>query len=100
MADNPVKSSYEIAMERLRKKDAAEGVTSTPVTDAQKAAIAEVRNFYEAKIAEQTVLHQAAMRRSTDLAERETLEQHFRREMERLTSARDSQIEKIRLGQP
>src|SRR6185369_447566 len=45
MADDSVpKSAYELAMERLRKKDEADGVTSTPVTDEQKTAIAEVRN--------------------------------------------------------
>src|SRR5687768_13143957 len=77
MADNSMKSSYELAMERLRKKDADEGVTVRPVTDAEKAAIAEVRNFYEAKMAEQDVLHQSAMRRSVDPAERDLLEQQF-----------------------
>jgi hypothetical protein len=99
MADKPMKSSYELAMERLRKQDADAGVTSTPLTDAQKAAIAEVRNFYEAKIAEQTVLHQSTMRRSVDIAERDTLEEQHRREIEHLTSARDAKIEKIRRGE-
>jgi hypothetical protein len=85
-------------MERLRKQDADAGVTSVPVTDEQKAAIAEVRNYYEAKIAEQTVLHQSAMRRSVDMAERQALEERFRREHERLTSERERKIEKIRSG--
>jgi hypothetical protein len=57
-----------------------------------------VRNFYEAKIAEQKVLHQSALRRSVDPAERETLEQQYRRELEHLNSARDAKIEKIRRG--
>jgi hypothetical protein len=94
-----MKSSYELAMERLRKQDADAGVTSTPLTDAQKAAIAEVRNFYDAKIAEQTVLHQSTMRRSVDIAERDTLEEQHRREIDHLTSARDAKIEKIRRGE-
>jgi hypothetical protein len=42
------------------------------------------------------VLHQAAMRRSVDIAERDTLEQQFRRDIERLSSERDAKIEKIR----
>lgn len=100
MADTPMKSSYELAMERLRKQDEEAGVTSVPLTDGQKAAIAEVRNFYEAKIAEQTVLHESAMRRSVDLAEREALEQQHRREIEHLTSARDAKVENIRRGDP
>src|SRR6266513_44841 len=96
--DKPIKSSYELAMERLRKKDADEGSESLPVTDAQKAAIAEVRNFYEAKMAEQQVLYQSALRKTIDPAERETLEQQYRRDRERYTSERDSKVEKIRRG--
>ena len=37
--EKPLKSSLELAMERLAKKDADAGVASKPVTDAQKAAI-------------------------------------------------------------
>ena len=55
-------------MERLLKKDAEEGIESRPCTDAQKAAIAEVRNFYEAKLAEQQVLYQSALRNTADPA--------------------------------
>ena len=50
--DQRLKSSFELAMERLQKSDAAAGVERQPVTEAQKAAIAEIRNFYEAKLAE------------------------------------------------
>jgi hypothetical protein len=96
--DTPMKSSFELAMERLRRQDAAAGIETRPVTDAQKAAIAEVRNFYEAKLAEQQVLHQSAMRRSADPAERDALDQQYRRETERLTSERERKIDKIRLG--
>ena len=92
------KSAYELAMERLRKKDQEEGVEARTVTDAQKAAIAEVRNFYEAKLAEAEVLHQSTMRALFDPAARETLDQEYRRDRERLTSERDSKIEKIRRG--
>ena len=51
--DGGPKSSFELAMERLRKKDAEEGVTTRPMTDLQKGAIAEVRSLYDSKIAEQ-----------------------------------------------
>jgi hypothetical protein len=96
--DKPIKSSFELAMERLRKKDADEGVESRPVTDAQKAAIAEVRNFYEAKMAEQQVLYQSALRNTADPAERATIDEQYRRDRERFTSERDSKIDKIRRG--
>ena len=94
--DNAPKSSYELAMERLRKKDEDAGVTSRPVTDAQKAAIAEARNFCQAKLAEREVLHQSAMRGTMEPAERETMDAEYRRECERTTSERDAKIQKIR----
>jgi hypothetical protein len=94
--DSAPKSAYELAMERLRKSDEAAGVTSTPVTSEQKTAIAEVRNFYEAKLAEQQVLHESALRRLLEPEAREVLEQEYRRNRERLTSERDRKIEKIR----
>ena len=94
--DTGLKSSYELAMERLRKRDAEAGVTNTPVTDAQKAAIAEIRNFYESKLAEAEVLHQSKLRALLDPAERDALEQGYRRDRERLTSERDNKIEKAR----
>ena len=98
MTDKPLKSSLELAMERLKKKDAEEGVESKPLTDAQRADIAEARNFYEAKLAEQEVLYQSQRRAMTDLTALETLEQDYRRERERLTTERDAKVARIRKG--
>jgi hypothetical protein len=96
--DQPMKSSFELAMERLRKKDADAGIESRPLTEKQKAAIAEVRNFYDSKLAEQEVLHQSSMRKMFDPEARAALEVDYRRDRERLASERDSKIEKIRRG--
>jgi hypothetical protein len=96
--DKRLKSSLELAMERLRKKDQDAGIETTPLTAAQKAAIAEARNYCEAKSAEREVLHHSKLRRVFDPAERETLDQEYRRDRERLTSERDAKIEKIRRG--
>lgn len=98
--DKPLKSSFELAMERLRKSDADAGVETRPLTDAQKAAIAEVRNFYEAKLAQEEVLHRSQVMKTVDASERDTLDQAYRRERERLTAERESRIEKIRKGTP
>ena len=46
--DGP-KSAYELAMERLRRKDAEDGDVRESVTDGQKAEIAEVRSRAEAR---------------------------------------------------
>ncbi len=95
-ADKGLKSAFELAMERLRKNDEEAGVERRPVTDAQKAAIAEIRNFYEAKIAELEVLHQGRLRALADPAERPAREAEYRRDRERLSTERDAKIEKVR----
>lgn len=96
MADEAPKSAYELAMERLRKKDAEDGVEQKPLTDQQREAIAEARNFYEAKLAEREVLHQSSMMRTSDPEARAALEQDYRRDRERLNSERDAKIARIR----
>ena len=94
--DKPLKSSLELAMERLAKKDADAGIESKPVTDEQKAAIAEARNFYEAKIAELEVLHQSKVNATFDPAERETIDQQYRRERDHLVTERDNKVARLR----
>ncbi|MBI4887381.1 MAG: hypothetical protein HY824_09825 [Acidobacteria bacterium] len=98
--DGAPKSSFDLAMERLRKKDAEEGVTTQPMTDRQKDAIAEVRSLYDSKIAEQEILQQSAMKQlaGADPAEVEEVGRRFRRERERLASERDAKVEGIRRG--
>ena len=100
MTDAP-KSALEIVMERLRRKDAEAGVGETaqvPLTDEQRAAIAEARSVYDAKVAERRILHESTMRKTFDPAERETLEQAFRRDLERFESDRESKVRRIRQG--
>jgi hypothetical protein len=87
-------------MERLRRKDAEAGIEHRPLTDAQKAAIADVRNLYESKLAEVDVLHQGRLRTLVDPEERATREAEYRRDRARLTSERDARIEKIRNQPP
>ncbi len=100
MADEPrLKSSFELAMERLRQKDAEAGVTQRTLSDAEKAQIAEIRSLYEARIAEQQVMLQSRLTKTLDPAGREALEAEFRTEKERLSSERDRRIERIREGQ-
>jgi len=97
--DKGLKSAFELAMERLRKNDEEAGVERQPVTDAQKAAIAEIRNFYEAKIAELEVLHQGRLRAKEEPGERAAREQEYRRDRERLSTERDAKIERARRGE-
>lgn len=83
-------------MERLKKSDTEAGVQRPSVTEAQKAAIAEIRNFYVAKLAELEVLHQGRLRAMVDPDERATREEEYRRDRERLSGERDAKIDKAR----
>jgi hypothetical protein len=97
MSDQP-RSRLEIVMERLRKKDAEAGVEETALSDEQRAEIAEARSIYEAKVAERRIMHQSALATVFDLAEREQLDELFRRDLERFETDRDVRIRRIRAG--
>jgi hypothetical protein len=95
-SDSAPKSSVELAMERLRKRDADAGIEQVPLTDEQKAAITEIRSFYGSKMAELEILQESRLRRTFDPAEHETIESESRRDRERLATERDAKIAKIR----
>ena len=98
MTDEAPKSAYELAMERLRKKDREEGVEERPLTDEQRSAIAEARKVAEARFAEREILHQSALRRALDEASLQQLEEEYRRDRDRIASDRDEKIAHIRKG--
>ena len=99
MADDRLKSAYELAMERFKKKDAEAGVVQTPLTDAQKAAIADLRSRYQAKLAELEILHRGNTMAMVDPVVREAAEDEYRRDRERLSAERDRKIEAARRGE-
>jgi hypothetical protein len=90
------KTAYELAMERLRKKDADAGIVHESVTDEQKAEIAEVRRVAEARIAELKILHQSALLSVFDPGERESLEAGHRADLQRVADDRERKIARIR----
>jgi len=96
--DDAPKSAYELAMERLRKQDKEAGIEERAVTPAQKTRISEIRQFYEAKLAEREILHKSSLRKAEDTEAYEKLEEEYRRDRERLASERDTKIEKVRAG--
>jgi hypothetical protein len=98
--DSGPKSAYELAMERLRKKDEDAGIERQVVTAEQKAAIAEIRNVYQAKLAELEVSVQDKLLAMFDPSEREVLEQQYHRDRERLTAERDAKVAKARASRP
>jgi hypothetical protein len=96
MSNDAPKSALELAMERLKKKDADAGIVEHKLTDEQKAAIAEARSVHEARVAELQILHRSKQLSAVDPQEIEKIEQEYRRDLERLASDRDSKIRKIR----
>jgi hypothetical protein len=96
VTDQGPKSAYELAMERLKKKDAESGVVEQKLTDAQKAAIAEARSVYEARLAERQILHRDKQLTTVDPTEAVKMEEEYRRDLERFATDRDAKIRKIR----
>ena len=98
MSEAP-KSAFELAMEKLKKKDVEDGVEAQVLTEAQRTAIAEAKNVYDARVAERRIMHQSAVLAVFDPAELAERDTELRRDLERFASDRDAKIKKIRAGQ-
>jgi hypothetical protein len=96
MSDDAPKSAYELAMERLRRKDAEQGVVPAVLTDEQRAEIAELRRVADARLAELEILHKSKTAGLFDPAALLPLEQEYRREVQRVVEQRDARILKVR----
>ena len=94
--DGAPKSAYELAMERLKKQDADQGVSERTLTEDQKNEIAEVRKTYSARLAQEEILFKSKTHGYLEPESRRTLEENYRRDVERLTHERDKKIERIR----
>ena len=97
MSDAP-KSAFELAMEKLKKKDAESGVEAQVLTEAQRAEIAEAKNVYEARVAERRILHQSAVLSRVRPGGARRPRRRARRDLDRFASDRDAKIKKIRSG--
>ncbi len=97
MEDAP-KSAFELAMERLRRKDAETGTSERSLTDAQKSAIAEVRQVYAARLAQAEILHKSRLATTWEPEERGKLEEEYRRDLQRTHEERERKLEAIRGG--
>ena len=99
--DAPLKSAYELAMERLREQDRAEGIESKPLTQEQKDKIAERRAAHKAELARLEIMRKKELAGAagdpTAMAE---IEEHFRRDRSRAESSLESAIARVRRGEP
>jgi hypothetical protein len=90
------RTAVEIAMDRLKQRDAESGVVDEPPTEEQKAALAEARNVHAAKAAELEILHRSKMLALVDPADRQRLEGEYRDELRRLNEDLERKVGKIR----
>ena len=104
--DKPLKSAYELAMQRLRAKDREAGVEEdAPLTAGQKAEIARLRQEAKAKLAEIEILHRDALREAATAAasgkggkpeELVKIEEQHRIDRERIESRLESAVAKVK----
>ncbi len=94
----PLKSAYELAMERLRAEDSEHGVAPVrSLSEEQKAAIADARTAVTSKLAELEILfakHLAAA--GGDPSQIAELETNYAIDRERAESSLESKIARIR----
>ena len=99
MSDKPLKSAFELAMDRLKAKDLVDGVEeATPLTKAQKTRIAALRGEAQAKLAELEILHRKNVAGTSDPAAILKLEENYAIDRGRAESRRDTEIAKVHRG--
>jgi hypothetical protein len=98
--DRPLKSAYELAMERLRSQDRDRGEAERkPLTAEQKAAIAEARAQGKARLAEVEIMHRKRVAEAGgDPAALQELDERLRRDRDRIASSVESKVARIRRG--
>ena len=94
--DDAPKSALEIAMARLRRQDTERGEQAAPLTDEQKARIAEVRQAAQAKLAQEDILYKASLATTWDPEARAKLEAEHRKDVQRINDDTERRVTKIR----
>ena len=97
MADAP-KTSFELAMERLRAADPPASKKQKPLTPAQKEKIAEARRVAAARLAECEILFHDSQKRSGDPVEREKADGEYQIDRQRINADLERAIDAIRRG--
>lgn len=91
-----MKSAYELAMERLKQSDPE---ASTPLTDAQRSALADLDAVYKSKIAEREIFLTGKLQEAAQQGDGVAADQIRRQiasERTRLEEERDEKKEKVR----
>ena len=96
--DGAPKSALELAMARLRQKDAAAGETAAALTDEQRSRIAEVRQAAQAKLAQEDILFKSSLAGTFDPEARAKLEAEHRIDVQRINDDAERKVAKIKAG--
>ena len=94
--NDKLKSSYELALERLKEKGIDEPVES--ITAEQKAEIVKVRNLFKAKIAELEIGKQSSSLKAIsarNFEELEKIQQHFVNERAKLEAEMEREVARV-----
>lgn len=96
MSDQAPKSALELAMERLRRKDVAEGRDERQLSAEQKDEITEIRKVYTARLAQAEILHKSALLSAFEPEARQKMEEGYHRDVERLNDDRERKVAAVR----
>mgnify|MGYP002630910156 FL=1 len=91
-----MKSSYELAMERLNKQS-----PSAKITSAQKAELADLDSLYKSKIADREILVKGQLQKAAqkgDAEEYEQLEKQLVSDRKTLSAEMEEKKERVRAG--
>ena len=87
------KSAFELAMEKLKTRGDYE---EKKLTGKQKAAIADIRSRYRARIAEAEIHHQTKLAAVTSYEELDKVKNELARDKERLNAEMEEKVEEVR----
>jgi hypothetical protein len=93
VSEDEPKSAVEIAMEKLRARG---DFSQKPLTDEQKAEIAEIRTRYKARIAELEIKQQDKMNKASSYEEIESFKEELVKERIRLNEKMEVEVRKVR----
>ena len=98
MSDEPLKSAYELAMEKLKSRDREKGIgENKPLTEDQKTRIAEIRGQAKARLAQLEIMWKTERPGLEAQPEQiEKAEAEYVAERKRVEDRAEADIEKIR----
>ena len=93
MSEDEPKSAIEIAMEKLRARG---DYDEQPLSNEQKAEIADIRSLYKSKIAEFEIKQQDKISKATSYEEIQAFQEELAKEKARLNDKVESEVKKVR----